>query len=40
MAHMSVEEMRSFCRVPNSISLELSDRPARSHVGQADNAIY
>ena len=40
VASMSIEELRSFCRVPDSISLEFSDGPARSIVGQADNTIY
>ena len=37
---MSVEEWRSFCRVPNSINLELSDGQALSTVGEADNVVY
>ena len=30
VASMSIEELRSFCRVLDNISLELSDRPTRS----------
>ena len=40
LASMSVEELRSFYRVPDNISLELSDGPAFSTVGQANNAVY
>ena len=37
---MSVEKLRSFCRVPEGISLELSNGPAFSTIGEANNAIY
>ena len=40
MASMFVGELRSFCRVPDSISLELLDGPTFSNVEEADNAIY
>ena len=40
MASMSVEELRSFCRVLDGISLELSDGSTFSIVGQTDNAVY
>ena len=40
VSSMSMEELRSFCQVPDDISLELSDGPACSTVGQAHNAIY
>ena len=40
MASMSIEELRSFCRVPDSTSLEFSDGPTFSTVRQADNAVY
>ena len=40
VAFMSVEELRSFCRVPKGISLELSDGPTSFTVGQVDNAVY
>ena len=40
VASMSVEELRSFCRVPNDISLELSDGSPFSTIGEADNAVY
>ena len=37
---MSMEELRSFYRVPDDISLELSDGMAFSTIGQANNAVY
>ena len=40
VSSMSMEELRSFCRVLDDISLELSDEPACSTVGQADNVVY
>ena len=40
VASMSMEELRFFCRVPDDISLELSDGPTNSIVGQADNVFY
>ena len=40
VASMFVEELRSFCRVPDDISLEFSDGPTFSTVGQADNVVY
>ena len=40
VASMSMQELRSFFRVPDDISLEFSDGPAHSTIGQADNAIY
>ena len=40
VASMSVEELRSFYRVPDDISLELLNGPAFSIVREADNVIY
>ena len=40
VAAMSVEELRSFCQVPNDISLELSNGAVVSTVGWADNTVY
>ena len=37
---MSMEELRSFFRVPDCIILELSDGPTFSTIGEADNAVY
>ena len=40
VAAMSVEELRSFCKVPADIRLELSDGAAVSTVGGAGNSVY
>ena len=40
MASMYVEELRFFYRVPNDISLELSEWLTFSTIGQVDNAVY
>ena len=40
VASMSMEELRSFCQVLDGISLELSDGPAGSTIGEADNIVY
>ena len=40
VSSMSMEELRSFCRVPDDISLELSNGPTRSAVGQVDNVVF
>ena len=40
VSSMSMEELRSFCRVPDDISIELSDGPTRSVVGQVDNVVF
>ena len=37
---MLEDELRSFCRVPDDIRLELSDGPAVPTVHEAENAIY
>ena len=40
VSSMSMEELRSFCRIPNGISLELLDGPTLSTIGQVDNTVY
>ena len=40
VSSMSMEELRSFCQIPNNISLELSDGPTVSIVGEADSVVY
>ena len=37
---ISMEELRSFCQIPDSISLEFLDGPATSTVGEVDSAVY
>ena len=40
MSSMLLDELRSFYHIPDNVSLELSDGPACSTVGQADNAVF
>ena len=40
VSSMSMEELRSFYRVPEGTILELSDWPADSTVGQVDKTVY
>ena len=40
VSSMSMVEMRSFCRVPHGISLDLLDEPTHSTIGQAHNVVY
>ena len=40
VSSMFMEELRSFYQVPDGISLEFSNKPARSTVVQANNTIY
>ena len=40
VASMSMEELRSFCQVLDDISLELSEGPTFSTIGEADNVVY
>ena len=40
VSSMSMEEFRSYFQIPDSISLELSDGPDSSTVGEADRAGY
>ena len=39
VATKSAGELRLYCEVPAEISLEMSNGPATSTVGEADNAI-
>ena len=36
VSSMSLEELRSFCQAPDGISLELSDDPVVSTIGEGD----
>ena len=40
VSSMSMEELRSYCQIPDSISLELSDGSAALTVGEVDSAVY
>ena len=40
VAAMFADELRLYSQVPIEISMEISDGPTTSTVGEADNAIY
>ena len=40
VSSMSMEKLRSFCQIPDNISLELLDSPVASTVGEVDSAVY
>ena len=40
VSSMSMEELRFFYQIPDNISLELSNGPAVSTIGEEDSAIY
>ena len=35
-----MEELRSYCRIPNDIDFELSDGPAKSTIDEEDSVVY
>ena len=40
ISSLSMEELRSYCQIPNNINIELPDGPAESTIGEGDGAIY
>ena len=40
VSSISMEKLRSYYQIPDSISLELSNGLAASTIGEADNAVY
>ena len=40
VSSMSMEELRSYCQIPDIISLELSDGLVASTVGEVNNVVY
>ena len=40
VSSMSMEELRSFCRIPDTISLEVSNGPAVSTIRETNSAVY
>ena len=40
VSSMSMEELRSFYHIPDSISLEVLDDSAVLKIGETDNAVY
>ena len=37
---LSMEELRSYCQIPDNIDIELSDSPTESIIGKEDEAVY
>ena len=35
-----MEELKSYCQIPENIDFELSDGPAESTIGEEDSAVY
>ena len=40
ISSLSMEELRSYCQIPNNIDFELSDGPAESTIDEEDNVVY
>ena len=40
VSSLSMEELRSYCQIPNNIDSRLSDGPAESTIGKEDGAVY
>ena len=40
ISSLSMEELRSYCRIPNDIDFELSDSPVESTIDEEDNVVY
>ena len=40
ISSLSMEELRSYCQIPDNIHFELPNGPTESTIGDRDNAIY
>ena len=40
ISSLSMEDLRSYCQIPDNIDIELPDGPVESTVGKEDDAIY
>ena len=40
ISSLSMEELRSYCHIPNNIYFELSDGPAKSTIDKEDGVVY
>ena len=40
ISHLSIEELRSYCQIPNNIDFELPDAPAESTIDEEDSVVY
>ena len=40
ISSLSMEDLKSYCQIPNNINFELPDGPAVSIIDEEDNAVY
>ena len=40
ISSLSMEELRSYCQIPDNIDIELSDSLTKSIIGKEDEAVY
>ena len=40
ISSLSMEELRSYCQIPNNIDFELSDGPTKPTLDEEDNIVY
>ena len=40
ISFLSMEELRSYCQIPNNIDFELPDGPTESTVNEEDSVVY
>ena len=40
ISSLSMEELRSYCQIPNNIDFELLDGPAESTIDEEDSVVY
>ena len=40
ISSLSMEELRSYCQIPNNIDIELLDSPIESTIGEGYSAVY
>ena len=40
ISSLSMEELKSYCQIPDNVDFELSDDPAESTIDEEDNAVY
>ena len=40
ISSLSMEELRSYCQIPNNINFELSDDPVESTIDEEDSVVY
>ena len=40
ISSLSMEELRSYCQIPDNIDFELPHGPTESNIGEGDSAVY